>query len=241
MRIAICIYCTYPALDKKFVTSLLVVLEQFHLYNTSIGGLHEIQIFMQNEGFYDYARQKLAETAIKAGYDYLLWFDTDQVNPPFTIVQMIKDFEADKKLEAVTGLYTWKTPPFLPHVYFKYDKKDGKFRIAAGFPLNRLFFVEGAGYGILMIKASVYKRTKKPWFKFVYGKMGEDLYFFKKVQPIRMVCDPRISSQHLTQTAINIDGYLKYTNLKVVDGNIQVSKADILKIDKFWNLRHKIK
>jgi len=99
---------------------------------------------------------------------------------------MVEDVNDNPEADVVSGLYTWKKPPFLPHVYPSFDEEKQNFRVGGQFPLTSPFWVEGAGTGCLMIKAEFLKKFDPPWFKFErdfetnpYGTplIGEDLYF----------------------------------------------------------------
>jgi hypothetical protein len=194
---------------------------------------YELDILFQNEGDIAFMRECLAETALAKKVDYLLWLDTDQKFPPDLIKRMIEDIEK-YNCEGVTGLYTWKVPPFLPHVYSSYNEETEKFRVAGQFPLNEAFEVKGAGFGCLMLKASVFERIERPWFemkienkKYVYG---EDLWFFKKAQPIKLLCDPTIISPHLTQIEVDINSHIEYNELEVENGWIKADEEQLKKI-----------
>ena len=232
-KIAICIPHNYPNFEKYFVFSLLSVVGSFHEWNKTIGNKHELIILNNKEGWIDFMREQLADEALKQGADYLMWVDTDMTFPPSMIQCMMAWFEKDPSLDAVTGLYTWKQPPFLPHVYARYVPEDDKFTVAGAFPLNGGFNVEGAGFGCVMIKADLFKRTERPWFKYEYGVYGEDLYFFKKARPVNMICDTRITCKHYQTLPADIDCYLRSNNLKVEEGMIEASQETLDRISDF--------
>lgn len=237
MRIAICLPNNHPGLNPKFVKSLLEVVASFYVWQKQDNRSDELGILFNGEGWIDHMREHLADDALKQGYDLTVWMDTDMLFPASLIQLMVSAFEQHPEMEAVTGLYTWKTPPFVPHVYHKYDKDSDKFLMAAGFPLERAFPVEGAGFGCVAIKSDVFKRTERPWFEFKHGVYGEDLYFFRKAKP-KMFCWPKISCQHLTEIAIDIGSYLKFNNLTIQNGAIQVDKETIDKISNFQSKLH---
>jgi hypothetical protein len=184
-------------------------------------------------------RNSAVENVLVSGQTHLLFLDTDHEFPLKMIPMMIKDLEDNPKAEAVTGIYTWKHEPYLPHIFPRFNTKTKKFTIAGAFPLNKLFYIAGAPAGCLMVKAEVFKRTKKPWFLFVDRGvdkkiplgMGEDLYFFWKCQP-KTICDPRIICQHFYQKSISLEDYIKVNNLKVVNGNIKGTRNQFEKIVK---------
>jgi len=236
MQIVICIPHSYKVFNKQFTLSLLTILNYFHVWNGERGMKHKLNILVQNAGWIDHMREQLADKAIKSGATHLLWLDTDMTFPPDIIVKMIKRFEEEPELEAVTGLYTWKKPPFLPHVYSSYNKETGRFSYGAGFPLDKSFPVAGAGFGCVMTAVELFKRVERPWFKMELDgddiKIGEDLYFCKKAQPIKMVCDPTISCLHLIETGFDIDSHIKYNNIKITDNFLDISDEQIESVAK---------
>jgi hypothetical protein len=224
-RIALCLPNNHPGFDREFTVSLLSVIQSFYLWNHGRDNPHDLRIIIQKDGWIDHMREKLAEEAVAMKADYVLCLDTDMVFPPNLIERMMKLFLKHKNIEAITGLYSWKAPPFVQHVYHEYNRKTDKFNVAAGFPLTEIFQVEGAGFGCVMFKTSILKKMSKPWFEFKYGVYGEDLYFFRKFilennRPIRMVCDPTISCKHLTQISVDVESYIRQNKILVDDKNV---------------------
>jgi len=233
-KVAICIPHSYLAFNKSFTISLLSLVSRFYTWNTKFK--YELTIIVQNEGWIDTMRNLLVMQALDAGADYLLFLDTDMTFPEDTIVRMLKHFEEVDDLEAVTGLYTWKKPPFLPHVYHKLNKKTGKFKIAGGFPIDKPFIVEGCGFGVVMVKREVFERVPKPWFKMEMDKddrveYGEDLYFCKYAR-MKMWCDPNINCQHLIENGYDASSFVQYNGIEVKDGFLQTTKEQLKKIEE---------
>jgi glycosyltransferase involved in cell wall biosynthesis len=176
-------------------------------------------------------RNTLVQVALDNKQDYLVFLDTDMTFPRNTLVKLVMDIEKNKKykMEAITGLYVRKSPPYMPHVYAQFCPERKNFRMLAQFPLDKLFPVEGAGCGCLIVKSEVFKRAKQPYFKFrtndktkekMYGRkgympatVGEDLYFFLKTKPITF-CDPTIQCLHYKQVGFGIEDFLKYNEIK---------------------------
>jgi hypothetical protein len=235
-RIAICIPHSYENFQKPFTKSLLGLVSAFYIYNQNLTFRHSLEILIQDEGWIDFMRERLSEVALEQGFDYILWLDTDMTFPPKTIQMMLERFEEEPELEAVTGLYTYKTPPFMPHLYTTLDKEK-KFRVAGAFSLKEPIVVEGAGFGCLMMKTSLLKRTPKPWFEFRYPTpdrpgAGEDLQFFLKANPVQMICDPNIKCLHYRFDGYGVGHYLDYNNLLVENDIINASQEQIDSIAK---------
>jgi len=231
MNIQLCIPHNYQVFNKQFVISLLGVVNSFYAYNAQNDNKHKLSTVVMGGWKIDSIRNGLVVQALNGETTHLMWLDTDMTFKPSVIGDMIELFEKDEKLDAVTGLYTWKKPPFKPHVYTSYNKEKGNFIPAAGFPLDEPFEVKGAGYGCLMIKIEVYNKVWRPWFemKIENGHIvyGEDLFFFKKAQPIKMLCDPRILCSHLTEINIDITSYIDYNKLKVEYNTIILTDEQI--------------
>ena len=211
----------------------LIVYTNFWIQKTKRG--IEISFLVQDGLKLDVMRNNLVKICLDNNQTHILFLDSDMAFPRNTIQRMIEDFEDNPKIEAVTGLYTWKKPPFIPHVYSKYNKDKDNFSVAGQFPMDKLFKVEGAGTGCLMVKIDVFKRTTAPWFSFeeiTKGaiskmKMGEDLYFCKKAKPL-MLCDPRIICEHFAARAYSIKDYFSFNKIKPKkNGNFVLTKKQI--------------
>lgn len=231
-KIAICIPNNRPNLDEQFVKSLLGVVQSFYVWNDTLKEKHHLTIYFKGQGWIDRMRENLAYGALEDGMDFILWLDADMTFSPSIIQQMMRIFEGYENVDAVTGLYTWKIPPFQPHVYTEFA--EGKFTPAVGFPVDKSFEVESAGFGCLMMKTSLIRKLERPWFKFIYGKCGEDMFFFKKLKeqkiPYVMLCNPRISCGHLTTIQVDIQSYIAYNNIKVKEGNLVLDDQTLKKL-----------
>lgn len=234
-KIAICIPHNYLTFNKQFTLSLIAILHAFDLWCAKNQKEYEWDILVQNSGSIDWMRNSLADSALHLGFDYLLWLDTDMIFPTRTIISMVEHFEKSDTLEAVTGLYTWKRPPFLPHVYYKFNPLTEKFKVAGGFPIDKPFVVEGAGFGVLMMKIDVFFRLQKPYFlikiKDNQIDYGEDLYFCKNAR-MKMICDPSISCKHLVEVGYDIQSFVSYNNIKVENGELATTKEQLNEIEK---------
>src|SRR3990167_8995447 len=221
MRMMIALPDNHPFLHKEFVDSLINILTEFYKWKIRGKKPHELSIVCKGLVCLDEARNGLVRLALENKMTHILFLDTDQTFLPETVRLMMECFENNPRVEAVSGIYTWKKAPFAPHLYGGY--KDGKFYGASKFPLDELFEIEAAGTGLLGIKISVFKRTEYPWFKFEFNKdgtfkFGEDLYFFRKAKPLT-ICDPRNRSQHLKLESYGLDDYIDSNDLDRVKKN----------------------
>ena len=238
-RIAILVPSNAGFLRTKFAESLVAVVLNFGVWNAAKGNKYILDCFIQQKGYdISFMREQLARVALEQKFDYLIHLDSYETFPPHLVQMFMESFEKDAALQAITGLYHFKTPPFCAHAYHAYDEVDDKFTLLAGFPLERPFPVQGAGFGVLAMKREVYEQVPRPFFKMVNGVMGEDLGFFRKYiktngRPVRMVLDPRIQVGHLTEVSIGLKSYLKANGLKVENKTIKVPDKTLKRIDGF--------
>lgn len=229
MRIMIALPDNHPYFHKEFVDSLTNIITDFYQWKIRTGNKHELSIVAKGSVCLDEARNSLVRLAIQNDQTHIFFMDTDQTFLPEAVRLMVECFENNPDVEAVTGIYTWKKPPFMPHLYG--DSNGKTFFGAAKFPLNELFQVEAAGTGIVMIKTDVFRRTKQPWFKFEFNedgsfKFGEDLFFFRKAKPLT-ICDPRNRSNHLKLESYGLDDYLEYNQINPVKDGDDIVGFDI--------------
>src|SRR3990167_3648049 len=222
MKIAICIPDNHATFDKIFVYSLISVFTSFQVWSKNE---YELCLIFGRNGRIDDMRNFLAEDAIEAGADAVMWMDSDMTFPPDTLIKLVGHLENDSSLEAASGLYTYKTPPFIPHIYPKLE--DGKFRIAAGFHTDKLIHIEGAAFGCLLMKTSVFGRVEKPWFRLTMDKgritIGEDLGFCREAK-MNMLLDPTIRCGHLRTEPYGLEDYLDHNGIELEDGYARISK-----------------
>lgn len=237
----ICIPHNYPTFDVPFVLSLFSLNDYFYKKkDDELKGEYKIGFARQSAPDIADMRNFLARTALDNKIDYMMWLDTDMSFPSDMIIKMLKHFEEDKELEAVTGLYTWKVPPFIPHVYEKLNKR-GKFDVGCAFPLDRPFKVEGAGFGCIMIKGSVFDRLEHPYFELRREEgsigYGEDFYFCRNAR-MNMICDPGIVCNHYNTNEFNINHYIAANGLEIKNNQIVVTeKQKEIMTDKFTALK----
>lgn len=214
--------------------SLLDMINAFWVWKVQNQRSDVLSVISQPGYKIDTMRNALVKTALAYKQTHLLFLDTDMTFPEDMIVRMIEDLEDNPEYEAVTGVYTYKTPPFLPHIYPKFNEDKENFGTAGVFPLNDIFEVDGAGFGCIMLKASVFKRAKEPYFKFIDGsdtekRCGEDLYFCKNVRP-KMLCDSRLQCLHYGTRGYGIMDYIQYNGLEYKDGQFNATKEQLEKI-----------
>ena len=144
----------------------------------------------------DAARNEIAKHAILSQCDYLLWLDSDVMLSPEMFDHMwaaIHTPEPDgTRREVVTGIYYARAPPYNPvirkfHKFHRFfDPENIMFTPLYSYPEDRLFEVDGAGMGCVLMRRSaldlVFNETKGHPFQFLSDKVSEDLFFFMKLR-----------------------------------------------------------
>jgi len=137
-------------------------------------------------------REEIAEEAVKGGYSHLFFIDADMC---FS-AQVLKRLLSHNK-DIVGGVYNYRRSTKEPVVRFADEN---------GNPINKetpkeLFKCFALGAGCMLIKTSVFKRLKKPWFFLGEpdNQLGEDIYFCKIATEagIDVWGDPSVSVGHL--------------------------------------------
>jgi len=185
----------------------------------------------------DWMRNEVTERALEE-HDILLYLDTDMSFPPDTIPRMLIVLESNPTFNAVTGVYTHKTPPYAPQLFLNWDEKLKCYNaIRDGFPMERPFPLEASGAGILMVKKEIFKNKPRPWFKFVKtgeneempNGIGEDLYFFRYLKP-KLLCDPKIICKHYGLMGADLNDYIRFNKADLKTGVIKLTKQKLNKI-----------
>lgn len=161
------------------------------------------------------ARNRIAQTAIDRGTDYVLMVDNDVILPKKALVMLLEDakdvclghyahrdtdnFYRGKtcvcKLYMPTGEKYYNYP--LESEYsadeMKQFKMEGQFKVQ----------IHGGGMGCAMIRTDVFKRLRYPWYDWVNyanrGMLSEDLYFCEQCKDnnIPIFTDTRVECGHM--------------------------------------------
>lgn len=140
------------------------------------------------------ARDKIAMDALANKVDWVMWLDSDIIYPS-NIIRKLMSHNKDM----VTGLYYKRTPPYTPCIY---KLEDDKLKPYLDYPEDKLFKVEAAGFGCMLMKASVIKAVHDKFggcFFPVNGVGGEDLSFIRRAKDIgiEVWCDSSIECGHI--------------------------------------------
>lgn len=119
---------------------------------------------------------------------HLFFLDSDVIIPPYGLMRLLR-----RDLDIVTGIYTMKSPPYVPLAIMRPENiTTGEkiynyyFRLGENV-LNKLIPCDATGAGCLLIKREVLLKMGPPWFQVTpmergLSAIGEDLYFFDKAK-----------------------------------------------------------
>lgn len=168
---------------------------------------HEVSIAFEVGSLIYEARNRLAKKAINMGADYTMWFDSDMIFEPDT---MLKLLEHDAPI--VSGLYFRRNPPFTPVIF---DKCDVKNREWSDLPLPKeTAKCGGIGFGCVLIKTQVLFDVAckfATWFEPING-FGEDLAFSCRARECGydILIDPDVKCGHVGHVVITESFYDAY-------------------------------
>ena len=136
-----------------------------------------------------FARNTIARNAIEAGFDRIMWIDSDMNIPRDALIKLTADMDTGIGIDMVTGLYFTRQAPIKPVIYdtLYWEKKDGKVDAGAGnyyeYP-EGLIPIAGCGFGCCLTSVDlirrVWEKEQEPPFAELQG-FGEDLSFCERV------------------------------------------------------------
>jgi hypothetical protein len=150
------------------------------------------------------ARERCVDLALSWGADYCFFFDSDMHVPTSALLSLLRD---DKPIVAALA-FTGRDPitPVIytaEEIYEEDPERKGEGLIhfdyspVLHYEKDALQQVDAIGSGVMLIKAEVFRKIKKPWF-YTVG-VGEDIYFClrAKRENIPVFVDTRVKSPHL--------------------------------------------
>ena len=160
---------------------------------------HDGSVDIISESLVYDARDKIAMDALAAGVDYVMWLDSDIIYPA-NIIHKLMGCNKDM----VTGIYHKRTTPYTPCVY---KLVEDKLQPYLDYPEDKLFNVEAAGFGCMLMKAKVIKAVYDKYggcFFPVNGVGGEDLSFIRRAKEcgIEVWCDSSVRCGHIGRQVI---------------------------------------
>ena len=152
------------------------------------------------------ARNSIAQNAVKYGFDRVMWFDSDMVFAPDTMVRLAEDM--DQGHEFVSGLYFSRNEPIRPIIHKEVNwrvKDDGWIDSSAelyhDYPEDSLFEIAACGFGCCMTSVPLLKRMCDKYGAPFYPLMGmgEDTTFCFRARQDgeKIYCDSLIKAGHI--------------------------------------------
>ena len=170
-------------------------------------GGNETAIMFQVGSLVYEARNKLAKQAIEMGAEWTMWFDSDMIFQPDTMVRLLKH-----DAPFVSGAYFRRCPPYHLVAFKDCDTENRKW---SDLPLpTETVSCEGVGFGCVLVKTEVLLNVAakyKTWFEPMNG-FGEDLSFCWRARQCGydILLDPSITCGHIGKIVVNEDFYKAY-------------------------------
>jgi hypothetical protein len=124
------------------------------------------------------AREEAAKLAVESEADYLFMMDDDMIVPDDLFEKLYRH-----NVDIVAPLAFTRNPPHLPVLYSSiegWDSVTGQDTFqnhhVKKYPKNKLVECDAVGFGSVLIKTEVLKKTPRPRFQSTTGT-GEDVYF----------------------------------------------------------------
>lgn len=167
------------------------------------------------------SRNDLAGYAMKEGFDYVFWLDSDMVFKADVLEKMMQRMQ-DNDIKMLTGIYFRRHPPYSPVIFEKMDVGESggwKFSDFAEYPKDELFEVAACGFGCVLMATEVLLdvQLKQGRLFHPFHGGGEDISFCWRVRQsgYKIMCDPTIPLGHVGNVVI--DGTLYHNYLKLED------------------------
>jgi len=161
------------------------------------------------------SRNDLADLAVKAGADFVLWLDSDVVFPSTLLVDLMADIDGR---DMVTGIYHMRRPPFKPVIWKKLKMglipQDNESEDWDDYPKDGLFEIDGCGFGCVLMRTDILQPIVDRYHD-LFAPLpgyGEDLSFCIRAKSLgfRMFADPKIQIAHKGALMISDETFQAY-------------------------------
>lgn len=152
------------------------------------------------------SRNLIAQNAVNAGFDRVLWIDSDMIFPSDTLIRLSADLDEGRDLVSALCFTRRETSVPCIHSDLTWEvKPDGWVNTTADiyfdYPRDQVFEIAGCGFGCVMTSAALLKKMIDKYGAPFYPLMGmgEDTTFcFRALQDgIKMYCDSRVKIGHI--------------------------------------------
>ena len=161
------------------------------------------------------ARNTIAKNAVEAGFDYVLWLDSDMVFPSDTLKRLLEDMDGR---DYVSGLCLSRKKNSAPCIqsdvrwWVEGNEAKTSMDVFTEYPRDSLFEVAGSGFACVMTSTVLLTKMVELYGAPFYPLMGmgEDTTFcFRARQAgFKLYCDSRVKIGHIGQRIYNEDSYI---------------------------------
>lgn len=190
--------CTSDYIRPQTVTSLISARDTLLHKNV------EVALSIQEGGYKPYNLNRLVQIAQSEGFTHFMSIDNDMVFPSSGILRLL---DADKDI--VGANYNQRTTGLSGNELISTVKFADDFGKLITKPIpKQLFKCWSLGLGFTLIKTSVFKKLKKPYFRDFESPEGEhhteDVEFFAKCQEagFNVWCNPTIEVGHIGKSVV---------------------------------------
>lgn len=152
------------------------------------------------------AREKIADTALAIDADYLFMIDDDMLAPK----DLFERLQA-RNVDVIAPLAFTRNAPYLPVMYQTTKGWDPIMKQeyvindwVRNWPRQKLVECDAVGFGAVLIKVSVLKKMKRPFFMCSSGT-GEDIWFCHRAKEeagARIFMDTTVELGHISSPII---------------------------------------
>lgn len=176
---------------------------QFCQALTTLRKVGECQIAFNIGSLVYTSRNALAQSALKAESDWILWLDSDMVFAPDLLERMLETAEKERT-EFVTGVYFRRVEPYTPVLF---DTLENDHWTNVDEIPDKPFEVAGCGFGAVLISGQVLMDVVGKYGPEPFNpleRMGEDLSFCWRARQCghRIIADPSLALGHMGHTMI---------------------------------------
>ena len=162
------------------------------------------------------SRNDLADMAVKAGADFILWLDSDVIFPNSLMVDLMADMKDG--VDLVTGIYHMRRPPFKPVIWKKLRQglipQENESEDWDDYPKDDVFEIDGCGFGCVLMRTEMLQPIVDRYHD-LFGPVpgyGEDLSFCVRARScgFKLIADPKIQVGHKGSLIISDESFEAY-------------------------------
>lgn len=153
------------------------------------------------------SRNEIAKRALTEGADLVMWFDSDMIFNPDTMIRMLKHI--DDGHDIVTGIYYRRTIPFTPVAFSKMDideEEQKSFYEEYDEIPGEPFEVAACGFGCVLMRTEIFTAVFSKFGNMFspIGNIGEDIAFCWRARECgyKILADPTIPLGHVGHNVI---------------------------------------